>query len=435
METGITEMIVQMVLLLTIIIIAAKVSGEFFERYLKLPGLLGELIIGMIIGPFALGGIVFDFTLFYSHIEFSLFELGEGLFAPVSDQIPIPQVIYALAQIGVVILLFLVGLETNVDKFLSAGATSTVIALGGAILPFSFGYGATILLDGDVIHALFMGAIMTATSVGITARVLSDIKKIDTMESVTILGAAVIDDVIGIIILTIVIGVAETGSIMISDVVTTSILAVGFWLGLLFIGLRFSKQITAFLKSFKTTGAVLGMALALCFFASFLAETVGLAMIIGAYAMGLALSKTELSDTLHHEMYGLYHMLVPIFFVTMGMMVNFAAMGNALVLGIVITILAIVSKMVGCGVPALWGGFNRDGALRIGMGMVPRGEVALIVAGYAITAGAINMGIYGVAVLMTAVTTLIAPIALVPLFKNGRSGLSEKGKAKFKQDV
>ena len=166
----------------------------------------------------------------------------------------------------------------------------------------------------------------------------------------------------------------------------------------------------------------MALALAIAFLAAGLAESFGLAMIIGAYSIGLALSNSEIADTLREPMESLYHTLVPIFFVVMGMLVDFRAMEAVLLFGLVISLLAIVGKVFGCGLPALAVGFNQWGAGRIGVGMMPRGEVALIVAGVGLSRGIIQPDLFGVSIMMTFITTVLAPLALVPIFRKGGLG-------------
>lgn len=412
---------------LAVILVAAKIGGELSERYFKQPGVLGELIVGMIIGPFALGGYIRIpglGPLFDAHTT-----------AMPGSNVPVSMELYAIAQVAVLILLFMAGLETDLQKFIKYSGPATVVGVGGIVFPFIFGDVATNLIyyggwksfmDPT---ALFVGAIMTATSVGITARVLSDIKKLNTPEGVTVLAGAVIDDVLGILVLAIVIAIAgasQVGEFSWSAIGIIAAKAVGFWVALTVIGLALSKAISRGLRWFQSASALLGMGLALCFFVSALAETFKLAMIIGAYMIGLVLSHTEIADDLEEQLTPLNQALVPIFFVVMGMLVDFSAMKSVLWFGIVISALAIIGKVVGCGLPALGVGFNFTGAFRIGIGMLPRGEVALIIAGVGIAAGVIGSDIYGVSIMMTLITTLMAPVILVPLFKTGKSGVRGK---------
>jgi len=413
---SVTETVMMFALQLGVIILVAKIAGEITERYLKQPSVLGELVAGMIIGPFALGGMI--------HIpgtHGALFPILEGAAIPVSIEL------WAIAQMAAVILLFVAGLETDLPNFLKYAGPASFIALGGVIFPFLFGQWATVFFgyaEGYMDPAaLFMGAIMVATSVGITARVLSDIHKLDTPEGVTILGAAVVDDVIGILVLAVVIGLARTGEFDWGSAGWTFGKAVGFYVTFMVVGLAIAKYIAKGLDWFKSRGATVALAVALAFLAAAVAEMFGLAMIIGAYAMGLVLSDTKLAHYLEEQTASIYHVFVPVFFVVLGMLVDFNAMRGALVFGLTVSFLAVISKVAGCGIPALGVGFNRRGSWRIGLGMLPRGEVALIIAGVGIAEGIIDSTIFGVSILMTMITTLLAPIFLVPAFQKGGSGL------------
>ena len=413
-ESDVLEAVKHLVLQLAVILILAKLGGEIFTRYLKLPAVIGELLVGVAIGPYALGDVIDLGTIIPGSGLGKLFERPEIPTEAISLEL------FSVSEIAVIVLLFVVGLETNLVKFMRYARPASVIALGGFIAPFFLGAYATVWFGfadgiGDP-KALFMGAAMTATSVGITARVLSEKKKLDTPEGVTIIAAAVIDDVLGILALTVAVGVADTGRISIGEV-----LGVG-WKALAFLGVWFgggllvSKYVSRFVMSFRVTGAGIAIVLGLAFLASGLAESFGLAFIIGAYATGLALSNTEMSRELKEPFSALYDALVPIFFVVQGMQVDVTAFGNALGFGVTLSALAIVSKVFGSGLPALGLGFNAIGSARIGFGMLPRGEVALIIAGIGLTKGVIGVELFGVAIFMTIVTTLLAPIVLVPLF-------------------
>jgi len=426
---NITHLVTRIVFILGVVILSAKIFGEFFEKRLKIPGVLGELIAGMLIGPYALGSLSFSIG------GFTFGPIFDGpIFNPIGTTSETSIILYTFAQLGAVILLFVAGLETNPEKFFSAGKSGMFIALGGVLVPFALGYIATVIYIGNTISGLFMGAILTATSVGITARVLSDVKKLNTPEGIMILCAAVIDDVIGIIVLVIVVGIVTTGTVSAEQIALVSIKAIVFWGGMLLIGVKFSHILRKMLGKFTTAGASFAFAFVLCLFAAFLAETVGLAMIIGAYALGLAFAKLEdIAEKLREQIYSLYHTIVPIFFVVMGMLVDFRAMLPVIGFGLVISLLAIIGKLVGCGAVSLLGDFNKLGALRIGMGMVPRGEVALIVASYALVLGAIGSDLYGVAIIMTAITTFITPVFLVTLFSNNKDGTKVKDAKKEKK--
>jgi Kef-type K+ transport system membrane component KefB len=247
-------------------------------------------------------------------------------------------------------------------------------------------------------------------------------------EGVTVLGAAVVDDVLGLLILTVVIGINNTGEVSAGSIAIVALKAVGFWLGLTIIGTLLSNYISRGVTWFQTTGAVLGLSLGIAFLAAGFAELFGLAMIIGSYSIGLALSSTELRHRIEEPMSTVNQFVVPVFFVVIGMQVDIPAIiEGALLFGVVLTLFAIISKLAGAGIPALFVGFNRVGATRIALGMLPRGEVALIVAGIGLSAGVIGSEIFGVVIMMTLVTTLLAPLFLVPAFEKGGSGLRGGG--------
>ncbi len=424
-EHGINSLIIRLLIQVAIILFAAKVAGELAARFLKLPAVLAELGVGVLIGPFALGGL---------SLTVAGFTLGPLFPLPLTEgepaAIPVSNELYALAQIGSIVLLFAIGLETNLRQFLRYAGPATAVALGGVVVPFVLGVGATVLLgfagaDGWLSpEALFMGAIMTATSVGITARVLADLNRLDQPEGVTIIAAAVVDDVLGILVLTVVVGISAAGTFSLGNLGWISFKAIGFWLGLTAIGILVAPYIEKFLDKFRTTGALLALPLALALLAAGLAEVFGLAFIIGAFSIGLALSTTRLGHLVEESMTGITDFLVPVFFVVMGMLVDVSSMQNGIVFGLVISVLAIVSKVLGSGIPARLSGFNLRGSARVGVGMMPRGEVALIIAGIGLAQGIIGQDLFGVSIMMTVLTTLIAPMVLVPLFSKGGSGMS-----------
>lgn len=418
MEQTVTEIAVRLVYQLALILLAAKLGGELCVRYLKVPPVLGELGAGILIGPFALGGVALG---------------GFGPLFPRPDAgaagstgIPVSPELYSFAQVAAIVLLFTAGLDTNLKQFLKYSGPAFLVATGGVLLPFFLGAWATVLFGfaqgfGDP-RALFMGAVLTATSVGITARVLNDLRQLDSPEGVTVIAAAVVDDVLGILVLTVAVGISASGSVSLANIGIIGAKALGFWVALTGAGILLSRPISRLLESFRVPGAGIALSLALAFLAAGLAESVGLAMIIGAYSMGLALSSTRLGRGLDEQMAGVYHAYVPVFFVVMGMLVDISAVEGSLVFALVVTSLAIVGKIFGCGLPALSIGFNLLGASRVGIGMLPRGEVALIIAGIGLAYGVIDADLFGVAIIMTVVTTFMAPILLVPLFRRGGSG-------------
>ncbi|MFN8533915.1 MAG: cation:proton antiporter [Dehalococcoidia bacterium] len=415
MEHGdVTQIITTLALQLAVILVAAKLGAELFERFLKQPAVLGELMAGVVISPFALGGI-------------PLPGIGPVFPPPPADSgIPVSTTLYAFGQIAALVLLFVAGLETNFGTFLKFGPAAALVAVGGVIVPFVLGDLVTVwfgLATGPADPpALFLGALLTATSVGITARVLSDIGKLDTPEGVTILGAAVIDDVLGILVLAIVVALGAGAGFSMLDVGIVGARAMGIWLVLTGALAVASISIARFVAGFRSQGAGVALALALALISGYVAQSAGLALIIGAYSAGLALSRAPLKHQLDRDLRPVYHALVPVFFVVMGMLVDFRAMAPLLGFGAVVTLVAILGKIAGCSLPALLVGFRPIGAIRIGIGMLPRGEVALVVAGVGLTSGVIGTDLFGVAILMTLVTTLLAPAVLVPAFSRGGPG-------------
>lgn len=413
-EPMMSQRMTKLVLELAVIIIAARVFGFIFSRYLKQPSVLGELCAGMIIGPYALGQMDIPF-------------IGP-LFTLQHFMLPVSPELYGIATAASIVLLFLAGLETDLTTFLRYSVAGSLVGIGGVIGSFFLGAYMAVAFGvaksfGDP-AALFLGAISTATSVGITARILSDRKKLDTPEGVTILAGAVIDDVIGIVVLAVIIGITKVGGGTSAEVNWKHIgivaaKAVGFWLTCTVLGLLLARKITNIIKWFRSPEMIASLALGLAFLLAGLSEMAGLAMIIGAYIMGLSLSRTDVVNELHEKLKGVYHFLVPIFFCVMGMLVDFKAMRGAIIFGIAYTVVAIFGKVIGCAAPALLMRFNMKGALRVGIGMLPRGEVALIIAGIGLSSGIIGSELFGVSIMMTLITTVIAPPLLISAFEGG----------------
>jgi hypothetical protein len=244
---------------------------------------------------------------------------------------------------------------------------------------------------------------------------------------VTIIGAAVLDDVLGIIVLAIVGGIASSGSVSLASVSLVAVRAMGFWLALTVLAFVFARPLDRILRKINYTGAMVALGLSLAFICSAAAEGFGLAFIIGAYSVGLGLSRTQAAHRLMAELRPIGEFIVPIFFAVLGMLVNFQAMASdwhVLLFGLVVTVAAMLGKVLGCGAAALGTGFNLLGAVRVGIGMMPRGEVALIVAGVGLSRHIIGENVFGVSIMMTLLTTVVAPMLLVPAFARGGSGRS-----------
>lgn len=442
-----------LVLQIGVIIFAARVGGAIASLF-KLPSILGELAAGIVIGPWALGGIgigdgLFAGGLFHGAELRAIAKETGHMFDATSPAL------YGIATLASVILLFLSGLETNLKLFLRYSFVGLMVGLGGVIVSFVFGdLCAVYLLPEFFEHfsylkglplaeamtkeaPLYMGIMSTATSVGITARILSEKKQMDSEEGVTIMAGAVIDDVLGLIVLAIGNGIivanhatakvgGAAGAMDWGAIGLVALKAFGVWLGATAIGLLAARYIAKFLKAaFKSPVVIATMAFGLALVLAGFFEFMGLAMIIGAYVMGLALSRTDLKHPIQEMLTPVYTFLVPVFFCSMGMMVDVTALCSkpVLIFGGIYTALAVAAKVIGCMLPSLCCGFNLLGGLRIGAGMVPRGEVALIIAGLGLSSGFLTQEIFGIGILMTLVTTIVAPPALVGLFAPKAKGV------------
>ena len=431
-ELPIAVQIAALAIQIGVILFAARFCGVAAQK-LKVPSVLGELIAGIVIGPFVLGGIGIPLHGF----EHGLFPLVEGAKLPVSTPL------YSLATLGSIVLLFMSGLETDLRMFFRYSVAGTIVGLGGVIFAFAFGnmMGMMMFKAGFMDpRCLFLGILSTATSVGITARILSEKKRIDSPEGTTILAAAVIDDVLGIICLAIVMGIVGVagngGSIDWGKIGVIAIKSVGIWLGVTALGLIFAHKIAKFLKVFPPSGTYAILAFGLSLLLAGLFEQAGLAMIVGAYVMGLSLSKTDISFAVQHQLEGISNFLVPIFFVVMGMLVDVRVFsdGDVLKWGLIYSFIAVMTKIVGCAVPAYFMNFNLVGAVRIGMGMIPRGEVALIIAGIGTTTmmkingvdvPVLDSKLFGIAIMMTLITTLVAPPLLAAMLNVKKKGVKK----------
>ncbi|MEA1981268.1 MAG: cation:proton antiporter [candidate division Zixibacteria bacterium] len=390
---------------IVVILLAAKLGGDIFERFSQ-PAVLGELIIGMIIGNLHLVG--------FDGFEYFKNDL----------------ILEVLAELGVIILLFEVGLESTVKEMMKVGLTSFMVATFGVVAPFFLGWGvgAWFLPQESIYVHIFIGATLTATSVGITARVLKDIGKIQTKESKIILGAAVIDDIMGLIILAVVAGVITAVSSGSGDGISSIAIlwiiskAVLFIVGAIILGGIILPHFFNLAFKLKGKGVLLSFSLLVCFLLSYIAGKIGLAPIVGAFAAGLILDEVHFSKFRERGDHGIEELiepiavfLVPIFFVRMGMMVDLTTFGQVEILGFaaVMTIAAIVGKQV-CSLAIFDKTTNR---IAIGLGMIPRGEVGLIFAGIGAKLmldghPVVSSSTYSAVVIMVIVTTLVTPPAL-----------------------
>jgi len=406
---GSSDLMGGMVLLvfqLAVMIFAARLGGSLFEKFNQ-PQVLGELVIGIIIGPFLLGAV-------------PLPGFPQGLF-PLREGFPLSPELYGFATVASIVLLFLIGLETNIEKFFAFSGAGTAVGIGGALVSFVLGAGAASLCSTLIFGKkmgfadpgpLFLGVVSAATSAGITARLLSEKRKVDSPEGATIIMAAIIDDVITIVLLALVLGHIKSGRFEWMSSTFLAIKALGIWLLFTVLGLVFSRQLSTLLKKAGDRNIIALMSFALALFLAGVFEKSGLAMIVGAYVVGFSLSGADISFVLRRNLAILYRFFVPLFFCAMGMLVNIKIMASTpvLIFGLVYLVSAFLGKLAGCGLPALLMGFNLRGAARIGVGMVPRGEVALLMAGIGLALGIIPSPAFAVAVIMTLTNTILPSI-------------------------
>lgn len=377
--------------LLAVVFVAGRVGGEISER-LRQPAVIGEIVAGIILGSAVLGII------------------------PTAEEAPEAiEGFSALSELGVIFLLFTAGLETNLRSLRRVGATASVVALGGITLPFLGGLLLMRMIGAGTAESLVVATAMVATSVGATVRVLRDRGKFGTMEAQVILAAAVLDDVLGLMVLAVVVGVVK-GQFSIAETALAAGLAVAFIVVFLTAGRATLRRIFPFLINLKATEPVLAVAIAGALLLAASAHLIGLAPIIGAFIAGVIFAEIGGEHDLEQKIRPLALLLVPFFFVRVGSLVEpdvlTTADGLLLVGGV--TAVAILTKVAGCGLPALR--LGRKSAAIVGVGMTPRGEVGIIVASIGFFLGAIPREVYGVIVMMSLLTTLVAPPVLVWLY-------------------
>jgi Kef-type K+ transport system membrane component KefB len=366
-------------------LLAAKILGELAERVGQ-PSVLGELLAGVLLGSSVLG------------------------LAPQSGGFLL------LAEIGVIVLLFEVGLETDLPELLRVGGAATAVALAGMLLPFVGGYGLTRLLGYETLTAIYVGAALTATSIGISARVLSQLKALATREGQIILGAAVIDDVLGLVVLAVVGEVARTGRVDGASAAKATGLALGFLTVAILVGIPLGSRLISVVGRASVRGVLLSAALGFALLLAWSAGQAGSAPIVGAFAAGLVLARTNRRRDIEHALKPVVDIFAPIFFVAVGAQVDVrllnpadAANRPALLLALGLTVIGVAGKFL-AGFCA-WGGSIRRAF--IGAGMVPRGEVGLIFAATGKASGALPGGVFVAVVLTVFATTFLAP----PLLK------------------
>ena len=425
-EAEIEPLILASVLLsLIVVYLSAKLGGELCAR-INLPPVLGELVGGVIVGVSALHLIVFpEAGIEPDSLLIQLVELTAGLQPEAALRVfqGESEVISILAELGVVILLFEIGLESDLKELIRVGPQAAVVAIIGVVLPFAAGTAGLIGLFGvDTIPAVFAGAALTATSIGITAKVLAELQKLSSKEGQIIIGAAVLDDVLGIIVLAVVASLAKTGEIEVLNVVYLIAGAAIFLVGAIFLGRLLSPYFVALVEQLRTRGQVIISSLIFAFILSYIAAAIQLEAILGAFAAGLILAETSKRKELEEQISPIADMLVPVFFVTVGARTDISVLNPldpanraGLIIASFLVVVAIIGKIV-TGF-AIFGqpGVNK---LAVGIGMIPRGEVGLVFAGVGSASGVLSESLDAAIIVMVILTTFLAPPMLRIVFRD-----------------
>ncbi|MCR8656524.1 cation:proton antiporter [Paenibacillus endoradicis] len=391
----------EFILYLVLILFFTKIAGHLSVR-LGQPSVLGKLIVGIILGPAVLGWV--------ESTEF----------------------IHYISEIGVLLLMFMAGLETDLKQLQQNWKAAFSVAIAGIVLPFIGAYGVAELFGLTQNSALFMGVLFSATSVSITVQVLKDMDKLNTREGTTILGAAVVDDVLVVILLAVMMSFMGTGEeISLGLLVGKKILFFGI---IIVVGWLVVPKFMKLLSMLKVTEPIITVALIVCFAFSYFADLMGMAGIIGAFAAGIAISQTNFKHVVETKIEPIaYSIFVPVFFVSIGLNVSFEGVGAQLGFVLVLTIVAILTKMIGGALGARLTGFNNRSSMSIGAGMISRGEVALIIASTGLQAGLLLPEYFTSVILVVIVTTLVAPPILKLFFKESAKTIINRNDKDFHQ--
>lgn len=371
-----------LLLVLAALLAAAKLLGALAQR-LGQPAVLGELIAGVLLGKSVLG--LLD---------------------------PADPVIAALSELGVIVLLFEIGLDTDLRRMMKVAGAATTVGLVGVIIPLVLGYyAASSLLGLERVPALVCAAALTATSVGISARVLSDIGQLGSREGQVVLGAAVLDDIVGLIVLSVVTGIVVGGSWTVAGVLATTAIAVGFIVVAVVVGRLLARPIFQTIGGIRTPGTLSAVALAFAFLLSALAASAGSAMILGSFAAGIILNTTAERAEIERATTTIGHVLVPIFFASVGAAVELSAFGEGSTMAVagLLILAGVIGKFFAAYAPWWFKGNKR----LVGVAMIPRGEVGLIFAQMGLATQAISPSLFSALALMVLVTTFLAPPLLV----------------------
>ena len=388
---------------LTFLLVVALFAGFLFARFGQ-PKVIGYILIGVVIGPSLLG-----------IIKPGGEETVSGL----------PEAIMMLAELGSLVLLFMVGLECDLRKIYTKKSIS--IALGGVIVPWVGGFFVAYLAGYDI-EAVFIGATLVATSVAVTASVISDLGLIGGHISNAIVGAAVVDDILGMIVLSISKGMSlggvDAGELALLVIGAVVFVIMGAWIGTRFlVKFVFNVQISGYKRKLPLSGFTL--ALAIAFLYAFIGELIGISGIVGAFVAGTVFAGSALRDGIRKGTQYLEALFVPLFFVSLGTVVNLGEIWNTIMFGVSLTIVAVATKVVGCGLPAWLSGMSKWDSIAVGVGMTPRLEVALVIAYYGLSTGIIGVDLYSVVVFMGLVTALVSAPVLKHALRRGGHSLEE----------
>jgi Kef-type K+ transport system membrane component KefB len=380
---------------LFVIFVAAQIGAEIAQR-IRLPGVVGEIVAGCVIGPSALGWIHAD---------------------AIAGGTPLD----VLSELGVVLLLFSVGLETRLDDLKKVGRSAFLVGVLGVVIPFALGSIWAHGVGYEWTKSLFVAAAFVATSAGITARVLQELGALSRIEARVILGAAVIDDILAMLLLGVVTSIGEGGAVNVGSLAFVLIQAIGFIAVIGWVGTRVMRAKGDWIERPLNPLSPLSIALAICLGLAFLATELGLAAIIGAFLAGMIASETRKREELEHQTQPLLAFLTPFFFVITGAKIDLSVFtsGAALWMLLVVTVIAIVSKLAGGFLGAL--SLGKRGAMIVGVGMVPRGEVGVVIASLGLAAGVFSNEIYAVIVAMSLLTSIVTPPVLAWLLKRDAS--------------
>ena len=384
---------IHVIISLSLLLFASKIFAELFHR-IKLPIVLGELLAGIVIGPYALGGL-------------PLFN-GEPL-------VILDETIKHIGELAAIVILFVAGLEITPREFLKGGLSSFTVGALGVIVPFFVGYFVFSLYGLEALETLLIATALTATSIAISIQVLSSLGKMQTKEARLILGAAIVDDILAIAVLSVVLTMVQTGNTT-PDIIEITFLILkilGLFVALLVGSIVIVPRILHREKLWKSQGSIEGITTAIFFGGAGIAALVGLSPIVGAFAIGMAVASTRLIKQVEEYVHKLQIIFAPLFFAIIGAQVDLRGINlDVLLIAGILIFIAIVTKMLGCGLPSLIFLKDKSKAMRVGIGMVSRGEVGLIVAGVGATSGVVSGDVYTAIIVMVAVTTIITPIWL-----------------------